>query len=149
MPCFFVHRYDVVRVKVAVEAPDQREALKAADAYLAHHHPIPATRSHSLDPSEDDGQTADRLGWPTWLHYEEPGQEVVGYLVDTVGDETYESSLTFTPGHNETLEPGQSHALFALDDWRTEVANGDTQLGYESWLDGKIEADASSAESAP
>lgn len=29
---------------------------------------------------------------------------------------------------------------FPLEDWRYEVANGDTYLGYTEWLEHKIEA---------
>ena len=87
MPTYFVHRYDVVRVKVAVEAEGYSEAMKAADAYLAEHHPI---------------QNAYNADWadtakPTWIHVEEAGQEVQGYLVDLLDDDTHEHSREFGP----------------------------------------------------
>ncbi len=31
---------------------------------------------------------------------------------------------------------------FPMSDWRYEVANGDTRLGYEDWLEHKVEAEA-------
>ena len=92
---YFVHRYDVVRVKVAVEAEDHAGAMKAADEYLANNHPIPASVLNYPCVHQDDELTMGFLGYPNWLHYEEPGQEVTGYLVDEVGDEEYRNSKSY------------------------------------------------------
>ena len=92
---YFVHRYDVVRVKVAVEAEDHAGAMKAADDYLAKNHPIRNRYVVSPTVTIDDELIAKTQGYPTWLHYEEPGQEVTGYLVDEVGDEEYDTSLSY------------------------------------------------------
>lgn len=35
----------------------------------------------------------------------------------------------------------KGRALFPLEDWQYEVANGDTCLGYEDWLQHQVEAD--------
>lgn len=89
---YFVHRYDVVRVKVAVEAEDHAGAMKAADDYLGKHHPI---RNAYYDANSDDQELADRLSLPAWIHYEEPGQEVTGYLVDEFDDPEHEKTAEY------------------------------------------------------
>jgi hypothetical protein len=34
--------------------------------------------------------------------------------------------------------PWGSHPIYPVSDWRYEVANGDTRLGYEEWLYNKL-----------
>lgn len=33
------------------------------------------------------------------------------------------------------------HPEYSVDDWQYEVANGDTRLGYWTWVDNKISAE--------
>jgi hypothetical protein len=35
----------------------------------------------------------------------------------------------------------ENHPNYPLDDWKAEVANDDTRLGYHEWVMHKIEAD--------
>lgn len=132
---YFVHRYDVVRVKVAVEARSQQEAMQKADDYLATNHPI-RNCYHSVG---DDEKIAQHYGFPTWLHYEEPGQEVTGYLVDEFGDQNYERSQEYTPDHEPItlLSHWDEDPEYPVEDWRFEVENDDTRQGYTEWVRGQ------------
>ena len=85
---YFVHRYDVVRIKVAVEAEDHEDAMKKADALLAKDHPVRDWSAfHSLEEEVASVTGSDPSLLPRSLQVEEAGQEVTGYLVDEVGDE--------------------------------------------------------------
>ena len=107
---YFVHRYDVVRVKVAVEANSQQAALIAADEYLATNHPIPQYHEISNHMGyNNDAAIADHYGYPTWLEFGEPGQEVTSYLVDVVGDADYIHTCNYDQRHQSRLpRMGQS-----------------------------------------
>ena len=35
--------------------------------------------------------------------------------------------------------PYEEHKDFPISDWRYEVANGDTMLGYMEWVEHKVE----------
>lgn len=132
MPTFFVHRYDVVRVKVAVEAEDHAGAMKAADDYLEHNHPIP---NRYLFPVgiDEESQIAPGL-LPTWLQVEDPGQEIVGYLVDEPGDPECQNSRSYDAAVQPEFGCWEDQTDFPTEDWRIEVANGDTRLGYAAWV---------------
>lgn len=43
--------------------------------------------------------------------------------------------LTHTDANDAlmALDPEASKAMFPIEDWQSEVANGDTHLGYEEW----------------
>lgn len=129
---FFVHRYDVIRVKVAVEATDHQSAMKAADDYLAHNHPVPAEHLYTSGSDEAD---AERVGLPHWIHAEEPGQEVTGYLVDAFGDDEHETTRSYTRSHTPIHDPLEDQDDFPKSDWRYDVANNDTHLGYCDWAE--------------
>ena len=45
-------------------------------------------------------------------------------------------------------DPVEGNKLFPRGDWKYEVDNDDTSLGYEDWLDGKIEIEGDTAEYA-
>ena len=45
-------------------------------------------------------------------------------------------------------DPVEGNGLFPRRDWKYEVDNDDTSLGYEDWLDGKIEIECDTAEHA-
>lgn len=49
--------------------------------------------------------------------------------------------ITFTNADDalSNLDPDEAgpKSRFPIEDWRYEVANGDTQLGYQAWLDAK------------
>lgn len=134
---FFVHRYDVVRVKVAVEAEDHLAAMKAADDYLATDHPLDNKylANRRLFSSGSDEADAERVGLPHWIHVEEPGQEITGYLVDEFGDENNEKSRTYTASHTAVHDQTEDQTDFPKADWRYDVANGDTSLGYAAWVE--------------
>lgn len=85
---YFVHRYDVIRVKVAVEADSQAEAMVKADEFLEGQHPIPNFDNTTCESDEDF--VAD-VGCPVLIHYE-TAEETTGYLVDEFGDEEFERS---------------------------------------------------------
>lgn len=38
--------------------------------------------------------------------------------------------------------PWQDHPVYPVADWKYEVANDDTRLGYAEWVDHRIEIDA-------
>lgn len=132
MPTYFVHRYDVVRVKVAVDAADHAGAIKAADDYLEHNHPIPNRYLFPLGIDEESQITPGLL--PTWLQVEDPGQEVVGYLVDEPGDSEHQNSLNYDAAGHPEFEHWEDQTDFPAEDWRTAVANHDTRLGYAAWV---------------
>jgi len=44
------------------------------------------------------------------------------------------------------LEPWTDHPTYPMSDWRYEVSNQDTQLGYRDWLYDKLEQDRFDAE---
>jgi hypothetical protein len=75
MTKYFVHRYDVIRIKVAVEANSQAEAIVVADEFLDRESPI----GEATDNPNYDGNP---LNWVYYQHAE----ETTGYLVDEFGD---------------------------------------------------------------
>lgn len=137
MPVFHVHRFDVVRIKVAVEAANQAGAMRAADAYLAQCHPIHARQS---------GMDGSQYPCPKWLGMES-AEEITGYLVDVEGDTEYEQSRFFEKNGQPSFDPIEDQTDFPTEDWRFEVANGDTRLGSEEWVSNKRAEQA--AENAP
>jgi hypothetical protein len=42
-------------------------------------------------------------------------------------------------GPDTGLAPGEEHATYPVDDWKYEVANGDTRLGYSDWVEAQLE----------
>lgn len=44
------------------------------------------------------------------------------------------------------LESWESHATFTMEDWRNEVAEGNTRMGYIEWLSHKLEAESNNPE---
>lgn len=42
--------------------------------------------------------------------------------------------------HNAEIASG-GHPHYPKKDWKYEVTNGDTRLGYEEWVQHKVEAD--------
>lgn len=130
---YFVHRYDVVRVKVAVKARDQQDALRRADDYLAKNHPL-ANCYHNVGCEE---KIAEHYGFPTWIYYEKDESDV-GYLVDEFGDANYDRTTEYDTCHNRRQPTWGSHPDFPIEDWQYEVANDDTRLGYQDWLSSKL-----------
>lgn len=68
------------------------------------------------------------------------------------GDEADRAGKTYraTKGvHSTGLVPGEDKGVvwklvvdetrFPVADWQYEVANGDTRLGYEAWLEGRLD----------
>ena len=129
MPLHFVHRYDVVRVKVAVEAADHASAIRAADAYLALNSPIHPRASN---------MEGDQYLCPKWLSVES-ADEVTGYLVDEAGDPEYAKSVSYDASGHPTFSAWEDQDDFPAEDWRLEVANHETRLGYEAWVSAKRE----------
>ena len=121
---YFVHRYDVVRVKVAVEANNQQAAMTAADEYLATNHPLINKYSH---------MEGEQYPTPKWLDYETAG-EVAGYLVDEVGDEDYLNSTNYDARQQPEIFVGETQDDWPREDWQFDVANNDTSLGYADWV---------------
>lgn len=132
---YFVHRYDVVRVKVAVEARSQSEAMIKADDYLEQSHPL-ADVYHSVG---DDEKIAKHYGFPTWIHYEK-ADESTYYLVDEFGDEDFNRSQEYDDAQNLLMPTWAEHHEYPLEDWHYAVTNGDTRLGYEAWIGQQKEA---------
>lgn len=83
MPRFYVHRYDVVRIKVAVDAADQAEAMTAADNFLESSY-IARSLTHEWIGPEFEGLVEAPI-----LIQMEPAEETTGYLVDEAGDPEY------------------------------------------------------------
>ncbi|WP_177822624.1 hypothetical protein [Erythrobacter aureus] len=100
---YFVHRYDVIRVKVAVEAASQQDAMTKADEFLRDNYPLrdwEANRS----AEEDVLHVMNRFSTlPLALAYAH-AEETTGYLVDEVGDSEYENSVQYD--HNMQLADG-------------------------------------------
>lgn len=42
-----------------------------------------------------------------------------------------------TKGVSESLSHWDEHPEYPLDDWKHEVANDDTRLGYMEWIEGR------------
>jgi hypothetical protein len=42
----------------------------------------------------------------------------------------------------DRFELADDHPEYPFTDWQDEVANNDTRLGYEEWVDHKIQADS-------
>lgn len=42
----------------------------------------------------------------------------------------------------EARDPWTDHDLHSIEDWRQEVANGDTRRGYWSWVEAQLEQEA-------
>ncbi|MBB3928607.1 hypothetical protein GGR43_004352 [Sphingobium jiangsuense] len=78
----FVHVYAVIRVKVAVDAPDHRRAMEAADELLFAGGP--PVRLVAMSSAVLDADHAD---------------EVFGYLVDEADDPEFERSRAYGPDH--------------------------------------------------
>lgn len=131
---YFVHRYDVVRVKVAVKARDQLDALRRADDYLAKDHPL-RNVYHNVG---DEEKIAEHHGFPTWIHCEKDDSDV-GYLVDEFGDPNFDRTMEYDTNHRRLHPSWAEHPDFPAEDWQAEVANGETRLGYEAWVSNKLE----------
>lgn len=93
MPKFFVHRYDVVRIKVAVEATDHAEAMKKVDDHLAAHEPI-----RPYCAVVDEFAFADPANLPLMVQIEHAA-ETTGYLVDNADDEGFDGSIAYDVDH--------------------------------------------------
>lgn len=85
----FVHVYAVIRVKVAVYAPNHRSAMEAADQQL-----FAEGFGVHLTPTADAVLDA------------EYAQDVTGYLVDELGDDEFLRSATYGPDYErEGIRP--------------------------------------------
>lgn len=143
----FVHRYDVIRVKVAVMATDHVDAMKQADACLSEYHPVPNQYRWGPTPVSEMVFTDAML--PTWLEAEEAGQAVTGYLVDEADDEDNANSRSYSDyGLPELSDPwGTFDEPFDRAAWALAVANNETSLGYQDWAHRQMRAAA--LEAAP
>jgi len=119
-----VHLYCVVRVKVCdVEANNQRVALEKAeqmpDLYRLFDRVIDETYE---------------VAW---------AEEIDSYLVDEVGDEEYEHSVTYDKNGEPIVErdPWEDDPLYPPEDWEYGVRNGNTRAGYLEWIKNRKEAD--------
>lgn len=128
---YFVHRYDVVRVKVAVEADDQKRAMIAADEYLALNHPLINKYSH---------MEGDQYPAPKWLEIE-GAEEITGYLVDEVGDEEYSKTRSYDSAGHPYIPAWSDADNYPREAWRLEVADENTQLGYAEWVSHQLESE--------
>jgi hypothetical protein len=45
------------------------------------------------------------------------------------------------PAESEGADPWADDPVYGADDWRQDVANGDTRLGYADWLAHNREAE--------
>ena len=91
MPRFYVHRYDVVRIKVAVDAVDHKSAMAAADAAIE-------ANSHSLLDvlrREWVGPEFEALIPAPALIHMEGAEETTGYVVDEADDENYRNTRSY------------------------------------------------------
>lgn len=86
MTQFHVHIYHVVRTKVSIEAEDQVDAMKKADEF------IPDLGSANTNVSFEAEHLFQGHGT---VHHTENAEEVVGYLVDEVGDEEFERTVSY------------------------------------------------------
>ncbi|MGE8141757.1 hypothetical protein ACQKOE_07265 [Novosphingobium sp. NPDC080210] len=100
MPRYYVHRYDVIRIKVAVDAESQLEAMKAADEFLSYSSNYPIHEHSIASTYEGEIAKVEERGVPCFMHYEQ-AEEVTGYLVDEAGDEEYANSIYY----NAEFEP--------------------------------------------
>lgn len=78
----FVHVYTVVRVKVAVDAPDHRAAMRAADDILF-----------------ADRLAVDLIPASAAVLDAEYAEEVTGYLVDEAGDGQFRRTRSYGPDY--------------------------------------------------
>ncbi len=78
----FVHVYAVIRVKVAVDAPDHTAAMQAADGILF-----------------GDGFAVRLAPTASAILDAESAEEVTEYLVDEAGDTGFARSRSYGPGH--------------------------------------------------
>lgn len=83
MPRFYVHRYDVVRIKVSVDAKDQASAMVTADEFLAGGY-----LGRNLTREWIGSEFEALVEAPILIHIE-PAEETTGYLVDEAGDPEY------------------------------------------------------------
>lgn len=88
---YYVHRYDIIRIKVAVEAEDHVSAMKTADAILDASYPI-----RGFDYGDID--------MPGKCMAVEQADETTGYLVDEAGDDEYANSRTYNADFTATKE---------------------------------------------
>lgn len=131
---YFVHIYHVVRSKVLVEADDHKQAIEKADDGLAEvNRRLFFERLSSLEEEVKMAPQFDAISLPYHLQTES-AEEVSGYMVDEVGDEEYERSLSYdaegninspllasnllivTPAERDTI-------LAALRYWQRNVAD--------------------------
>ena len=93
MKPFFVHVYYVVRSKVGVLANDHEEAMKKADEMLPDiHKRLEFSTCGCVNTQRDIA--SDHKNLP--IHFDtESAEEVTGYMVDEVGDEQYERSVSY------------------------------------------------------
>lgn len=89
---YFVHRFDVIRIKVAVEAETQLEAIKKAGEFIDADYPIKPYFPASWPDTDEN--FAETNGYPAHLGHE-PACETIEYFVDEVGDEGFEHSKTY------------------------------------------------------
>jgi len=95
-----VHQYAVIRIKVSnITAESQREAMDKADEEISPH----LLSLGCLDEAVD---------FAPFIEHIEPAEEVVGYLVDEVGDEEYEKTTLY--GANKEVDKGKSNPTVLL-----------------------------------
>lgn len=91
MPQYFVHIYHVVRTKVSIEAEDQIDAMKKADEFIP-----------NIESSNISLEAESQFQGHGTIHHTESAEEVVGYLVDEVGDEEYSKSASYDVDYKPT-----------------------------------------------
>jgi hypothetical protein len=84
MKQYFVHVYHVVRTKISIEAEDHVDAMKKAVEF------IPNIESSNVSFSADSEFQGHGV-----IHHTENAEEIVGYLVDEVGDEEYHNTVAY------------------------------------------------------
>lgn len=132
-----VHLYPIVRMKIRnVIAVSQMQAISKA-------YEIVGAIGTFFDREFGKGETVDHI---------EYADEEAYYLVDEVGDSEfintrfYKSTGTGYELLDKPVKPAFSyhtdgeHSEHSLEDWRQEVCDGNTVLGYEEWVQHRIES---------
>lgn len=129
MPTFTVHRFDVVRVTVEVEADDDVQAMAEAERYLAINNPIHAHSS---------GMEGAQYPAPKWLRVEH-GQDMTGAIVSLKGEAPSAARSYDKRGQPVPASCWDVHPDFPREDWQREVEAGDTAAGYVDWVSSQLE----------
>lgn len=101
MKQYFVHIYHVVRSKVSIEAEDHQDAMRKADECIP-----------NIDSSHVPFEAESQFQGHGTVHHTESAEEVVGYLVDEVGDEEYSKTLSYEEDYSPSPSgEGRKHYL--------------------------------------